>query len=89
MEEKKFSRKSEKWIRDLDWNDLYQMTNIDLANTYFQEKVSAILNQVAPVIVVQPQRKVKPWVTDTTKDEMKTRDCTCKNHPGHRTLEEL
>ena len=65
-----------KQIRQINWQHMYKMNNIDLANTFFEESVSGALNSIAPIITVQPRTKHKSWVTSQTRDQMKLRDST-------------
>ena len=60
-------------LGDIDWSQMYQMTNVDIANTFFHESVRSVLDKMVPVTTVQPNWKHKSWVTSKTREEMQIR----------------
>ena len=61
-------------IRKIKWLELYLCENIELAVEIFTEKLSIILNRMAPVRVVQVRSKYAPWVSKETKDLIQLRN---------------
>ena len=45
-------------IAQIDWEPMYLMTDVDLANFYFEEKLLSVLNEMAPIVKFQPRKKV-------------------------------
>ena len=58
----------------IDWTDLLEESDINLANNIFEEKIKNILDKAAPMRVSQIKIKNKSWITKTTRDVMKERD---------------
>ena len=63
-------------VESIQWEELYLIDNLDLANSWFEEKVGQILNQEAPWMIVQNRKKYRKWISQETKDLMKSRDET-------------
>ena len=61
-------------LRREDWTSILRETNIDLANSEFEDKYLAILETEAPMRTVQMRVKYNCWLTDVTKMEMSLRD---------------
>ena len=59
----------------IDWQELFDCENIDVANSIFEEKLLKVLDSIAPMEKVQ-QRKIpgNTWITDTTRELMTQRD---------------
>ena len=53
-------------LADINWDELYNCKNIDLANSFFVDKVNAVLDSIAPVMNVQPSSKHKSWVREAS-----------------------
>ena len=58
----------------IDWTGFFESTNLDHINNMFEEKVSEVLNSVAPIKIIQRRKKFKNWVSDSVKNEMIARD---------------
>ena len=52
----------------IDWEPLYAMTDINLANSYFEEKVLFVLNSMAPIIKFQQRKKINNWLKKETRE---------------------
>ena len=61
-------------IGNINWEKLYECTNIDVANAIFEEEILNILNVAAPMIKSQPQKTPSNWVSDETRNFMALRD---------------
>ena len=53
---------------------MYQLEDVNLANHYFGENVTEILEDMVPLRKVQPGGRNKTWVIDMTRDLMRERD---------------
>ena len=69
---KNFNRKRclEKFA-NMDWSGVMSETNVDLANTEFEDKFCHILDTEAPFRNVQVRANFNPWLTQETKNEMR------------------
>ena len=74
-------------IEEIDWREMYNEVNIDIANKMFEDKVIEVLDRHAPRIKILLQGKKKPWVSTETKRKMKDRDILLRNfrQSGDRT----
>ena len=66
-----------KFLEEVDkisWWDVYSCTDVDLAVDIFTNKLTDILDRMAPIKKFQIKKKYATWLTDSTKDKMKTRD---------------
>ena len=61
-------------IRQISWLDIYLCSNIDDAVKLLSEKITFILDIMAPLKTVQVRKKYNPWLSKTTKDMMVERD---------------
>ena len=61
-------------IGKINWDLLYQSTDINIANHIFEEEINKILNSLAPIRVTQIKNNRKSWITKTTRDQMNVRD---------------
>ena len=69
--------KKEKFLADLanvDWSEVYECNDVDLANEIFTRKFRFVLNSNAPWIIFQVRKSFKPWLTNETKELMNKRD---------------
>ena len=56
------------------WSDIYDIEDVDLANNFLESRVVNILDTICPYKTVQYRTDCKSWLTDNTKNKMKTRD---------------
>ena len=61
-------------IANIDWNDLFETTNKDLAYNMFENRVGNILDSEAPMTVKQVKKNLKLWIRQETKYIMRQRD---------------
>ena len=61
-------------VREVEWDELYSMENVDLAAHFIEENIQRIHKEVMPLVKVQPRGSFKPWVTEETKIRMEERD---------------
>ena len=66
-------------LAELDWSELYQCENIDVANHNFESKVLGILEDMAPMRSMQSRKNYRNWIQDSTKTLMAARDCAREN----------
>ena len=72
---KKF--KEEKYLEKLsaiDWSNLYNTVDPNLANTILEDNIVGILDILAPMTVIQTRTKYISWLSDSTKNLMRERD---------------
>ena len=58
----------------IDWSRLYSSDNVDEINNIFEEKLTEVLDQMAPIKVTQQRRKFRSWISDDMKSQMLHRD---------------
>ena len=61
-------------ISKIDWTELFRTENVDLANSIFEEQLTKILDQEAPIKNIQQRKGYKSWVEQDTKIMMSERD---------------
>ena len=61
-------------VRSLSWWDIYQCEDVDEAVTRLTEKLTTILDVMAPIKTIQTRTKYAPWLSEATKTLMKERD---------------
>ena len=63
-------------LESIDWQDIYDITNVDLANDFLESRVVEILDEICPYKTVQYRSVSKPWLSVETKNLMEIRDKT-------------
>ena len=58
------------------WSEIYDISDIDLANDFIESRIVKILDDMCPYKTVQFRKECKTWLTDTTKEKMRLRDET-------------
>ena len=61
-------------FKSIDWTDLYQQTNINLANTILEDNILNVIDSEAPMKTLQVRTKYCKWLSDVTKVTMVQRD---------------
>ena len=61
-------------LKEKDWTTLYETNDVDVANTILEENITSILNEVAPMVKIQPKRNNKSWITKETRQQFTERD---------------
>ena len=61
-------------IKDIDWTDVLEDSNIDTANSRVEERLRDVLNLEAPMINIQMRTRYNKWISPETKQEMLLRD---------------
>ena len=61
-------------IGKLDWTPLYEAEKVDLMNSIFEEKMSNVLNLLAPMKTFQLRKKFRNWIDQELKVAMLDRD---------------
>ena len=61
-------------VRELSWYDLYICEDLDQAVQLLTEKLTHILDQLAPVKTIQTRTRYAAWLSPETKASMKARD---------------
>ena len=61
-------------LSKIDWSEVYQCINVDLAAEIFTRKFVQILNIHAPWVLYQQRKHYSPWITEATKEMIKKRD---------------
>ena len=72
---KKFDLKrcTEKF-RQADYTDIMRMTDARLAASQLEDLICKIMDSEAPLKMIQTRSNYRPWVSDTTKSAMSSRD---------------
>ena len=60
--------------RKISWWDLYQCENVNEAVRIFSEKLTKVLDQMAPVKTFQIRSNFSPWLSEATKELMQERN---------------
>ena len=63
-------------VANIDWENLYKITDLNLANDWMENQLKEVLNSEAPWIRVQPRRGYRSWILEETKIQMRKRDKT-------------
>ena len=58
------------------WNDIYSISDVDLANDFLESRVVSILDELCPYKTIQHRKECKTWLSDLTKEKMIVRDNT-------------
>ena len=53
---------------------MFQAEDVDLAVKIFSEKLTSILDRLAPIRTIQTRRKYVPWLSQETRTLMEQRD---------------
>ena len=61
-------------IKNIDWKELFESTDINIINSVFETKVGAILEEEAPLKSYQHRSNFKSWLTPELKLQMEIRD---------------
>ena len=61
-------------VKQLSWINLYMCEDVDNAVKLLSDKITFILDTMAPMKTVQIRKKYAPWLSKTTLDLMKERD---------------
>ena len=65
-------------VGNLSWWDVYCCENVNDAVHKTYEKLSSILNKMAPIKNIQVRKMYAPWMSQLTKDKIKERDLAQK-----------
>ena len=63
-------------VKTIDWNMMYKMEDVTTAYGFFEEKMREILDDMAPMQIIQPRRNPTNWISDITKAQILLRDQT-------------
>ena len=61
-------------LKNIDWSDILETTNVDLANSMLEERLKSVIEKEAPMSIVQVRTKYNCYITDSTKVTMASRD---------------
>ena len=61
-------------VSRIEWGDFYESNDLEYINNKFEEEISKILNEVAPIKITQKRKNYRKWVNTEVKNEMKIRD---------------
>ena len=61
-------------VASIDWSEFYKCRNIDLLNSYLEDKIGEILDSEAPLKEIQARKKHRNWLSQEMKAEMVHRD---------------
>ena len=63
-----------KLVSEINWENLYNSTDVNLSYGIFEEQLRNILDKLAPMTNIQLCNNYKPWVNQEIKDLMEIRD---------------
>ena len=63
-------------LESIDWQEIYDISSVDLANDFLESRVVEILDEICPYKTVQYRSVCKPWLSVETKNLMEIRDNT-------------
>ena len=61
-------------VKQLSWLDLYLCEDVNVAVRLLSDKLTFILDTMAPMRTIQVRKKYAPWLSKTTLELMKERD---------------
>ena len=61
-------------VQKLSWGDLYSCDDPNRASEIFTDKLTVVLDHMAPLKTIQVRNKYAPWLSDSTKELMKRRN---------------
>ena len=61
-------------VRKLQWFDIYMTENLDEAVELLTEKLTKILDKMAPIKTIQTRANYAPWISGETKQKIKERN---------------
>ena len=61
-------------LKSCHWEELYSITDTERANNWLEDKLRVILQEECPISIVQPNNKLKSWVTEETVKIFRERD---------------
>ena len=70
LDVKRFGEK----MAEIDWSGLYQINDIDIANSHYEAEVLRVLDVEIPMKISQVRSKHKVWISRDTRDLMTLRD---------------
>ena len=61
-------------LSEIDWTPFYSTDNLDVKNTFFEENVGRVLQEIAPLKNSQLRKNHRNWIDDDLKISMRDRD---------------
>ena len=61
-------------LKELPWQELYQKTDVNQAWIWLESSLQEVLGSECPIKIIQPNQKLKSWITAETSDRFKQRD---------------
>ena len=61
-------------LAGINWTEIYDISDVDLANNFLEDNLNPILNYMCPLTTVQHRTNFKPCISNETSDTMKERD---------------
>ena len=65
-------------LKALDWTKIYDISDVNLANNFIEEKIVNILDELCPYKTVQARKQCKTWLSCEAKQKMEERDNICE-----------
>ena len=65
-------------VKKISWIDVYLCENVELAVQLITNKLSSILDIMAPVKIIQVRKKYAPWISEPTKEKINLRNIAQK-----------
>ena len=75
-------------LEQIRWWEIYQADNVDIAVQLFSEKLTGILDRLAPVKTIQTRTRYAPWLSKATKQLIEQRDQAQTNAASSRNQED-
>ena len=67
-------QRCEEKFKAMNWNDILNEDNVNIANSLLEEKIIKIIESEAPMSIVQSRTRYCSWLSQQTKDKMLARD---------------
>ena len=61
-------------VKNIDWTNLFDTEDVDIANDIFENNIRNILDEMAPLRKIQIKTKNTTWLAPDTKDSIRMRD---------------
>ena len=76
-------------VRNILWFDLYQCEDVEQAVAIFTQKITSILDSMAPVRKIQARARFAPWLSEETKKLMRSRDYAQQRASESKKIEDM
>ena len=61
-------------VANINWDSIYNISDVNLAYYFLESNLRQILDELIPILKVQPSGRKKRWISTQTQEEIKLRD---------------